>query len=314
MYIGIDLGGTNISIGLVNESGKLIYRKSCYTRSDRHYENIINDMIDLTKEMIKDKDLITSDIKGIGIGIPGITYIETGNIECVNLGWYDIPLKAIVEEKINIPVFIDNDASVAALAEYEVGSMRNTKNSVLLTLGTGVGGGIILNSRLYNGSNGIASEIGHMVVGENFYDCNCGKNGCLETFSSATAIIKYTKKLIEESETNTLILEKVNGNLDLLNARIIFDSCKYGDEIAIKAVKRFVKYLGIGIINIINIIDPEVISLGGGVSLAGEYLLKLVKDEVEKNKLFKKSQIGRITLAETGNEAGIIGAAMLCKY
>lgn len=314
MYIGVDIGGTNLEAGLVDYDGKIINKKSCPTKSERNYTEIIDDIVKLIELITKEEGLTISSIEGIGIGIPGLYYKETGNVECVNLGWYDVPLKKAFEEKLNITVFIDNDASVAALAEYSVGSMKNTVNSVLLTLGTGVGGGLILNKRLYNGSNGIGSEIGHMVIGENFYDCNCGKNGCLETFSSATAIIKYAKKLIEESEENTDILKKADGNLESISARIIFDCAKDGDEIATKAVQRFIKYLSIGIVNIINLIDPEVIALGGGVSNAGEYLLDLVINEVQKNKLFKNSTVGSIVLAKTGNEAGVIGAAMLCKY
>ena len=314
MYIGVDVGGTNLAIGIVNENGDLVNSKSHPTHLGGNVEIIVDDIVNMILQIINENEISIDNIKGIGIGIPGLYYPRNETVDCVNLYWEGVPLKKLVEDRLNKPVYIDNDASVAALAEFEVGSLKNSKNSVLLTIGTGLGGGIIINEKLYSGSNGVASEIGHIVVGENFYDCNCGKNGCLETFVSSTAIIKYTKKLIEEREVNTSILSEVDNNLDLINAKVIFECALKGDYIADLAVKRLARYLGIGIGNIINIIDPEIISLGGGVSRAGEYLLRLVRNEVDKNILFTNASYSKITLAQLGNEAGIIGAAMLCKY
>jgi glucokinase len=220
----------------------------------------------------------------------------------------------MLERKLHKPIYIDNDATVAALAEYESGSMKNCKSGIMLTLGTGIGGGIILNGEVYSGFNGLGAELGHTVVGENFYDCNCGRNGCLETFASSTAIIKYTKKLIVEMNEPTIIIEKAEGNINNINAKIIFDCAKEGDKIATLAVNRLVKYLSIGILNIINFIDPEIIALGGGVSGAGQYLLDMIRDEVRSNKYYDDSPISKIVLAELGNKAGIIGAAMVAKH
>ena len=203
---------------------------------------------------------------------------------------------------------------MAALAEYERGSMKNCKSGIMLTLGTGIGGGIVLNGEVYSGFNGVGSELGHVVVGENFYTCNCGRNGCLETFASSTAIIKHTKKMIGEMKENTTIIDKVEGDLNNINAKIIFECAKEGDKIANLAVGRLVKYLSIGIFNIVNFMDPEVIALGGGVAGAGQYLLDMVINEAMPNRLFDKLPMGRIVLAELGNEAGIIGAAMIAKH
>lgn len=315
MYIGVDLGGTNIAIGFVNSTGNIEFKREIPTKAFRKPEEIIEDIGNLILNMIRDYGISKKDIKAIGIGIPGLSNQSNGNvIFCVNLHWHDVPLKKILEQKLNIPVFSDNDATVAGLAEYEAGALRGVESGVLITLGTGIGGGIIINGQVYRGANGVASEIGHMVVGENYYDCNCGKNGCLETFASATAIINYAKKLLIESKNNSSILDKINGDLECLNAKIIFDSAKEQDEIALKAVNRLAKYLGVGIVNIINTIDPEVIALGGGVSYAGEYLRSLVEEHVEATKHFKKLPVGKIRLAQLGNEAGIIGAAMLGKY
>jgi len=182
----------------------------------------------------------------------------------------------------------------------------------MLTLGTGIGGGIIFNGNIYNGFHGIGSEIGHMVIGENFYNCNCGKNGCFETFASATALKKYTKRLLEQ-EKSKIIEEMTNKDIKRLNGKIIFEAAYKGDEIAIKVIDWYIKYLGIGIVNLINIIDPEVVVLGGGISRAGSFLLDRIIEEVDKNKLIKTLPIGKIVLAELDNKAGFIGAALLGK-
>lgn len=313
MYIGVDVGGTKIAVGLVDSSGKIITQNSCITKADKPFAIVLNDIIDLIEKVISEGP--QAEILGIGIGIPGIADKQTGNVfECVNLGWKQVPLKTLLEEKFKIPVYIENDASAAGLAEYSIGSLRNTTNSILITLGTGVGGSFLINKKLYSGTNGLASEIGHMVVGEGFYNCNCGKNGCLETFASASALINYTRKLIfDEGEPSQLkqIMEAREGYLD---AKLIFDMAKAGDNVANKAVNRLVKYLAIGICNLIYTLDPEIIAIGGGVSKAGEFLLELLEAEVGKQKIFKSVNTAKLAMAELGNEAGIVGAAMLSKF
>jgi glucokinase len=313
MYIGVDLGGTNIAAGIVSESGELRYEKSIPTRTERSTEEIIDDIKGLIKDLLKEYGLSKDEIKSIGIGIPGLADKHGNVIFCVNLRWENVPLAAILQEEFKKPIYIDNDATVAALAEYNCGIMMGGQSGILLTLGTGIGGGIIFNGKVYSGYNGVGSEIGHMVVGENYYDCNCGRNGCLETFSSSTAIIKYTEKLLEESKEKGMLYRKINDDSQELNAKLIFDCAKAGDELSNKAVKRLVKYLSLGIINLINILDPQIIALGGGVANAGQYLLDLVKEDVKKNQYYRELPIGKIVLAELGNKAGIIGAAMLGK-
>ncbi|OEF99180.1 glucokinase [Vulcanibacillus modesticaldus] len=314
MYIGVDLGGTNIAVGLVDEEARLKYQKSIPTKSERTAEAIIMDIINLIQEIINDYGFPKEGIKAIGVGIPGLVNYKTGDvIQCVNLNWENVPLKVPIENALGIPVFIDNDATLAGLAEFEAGAMKGVKSGIILTLGTGVGGGIIIDGKIHTGFNGIASEIGHMVVGENYYDCNCGRNGCLETFSSSSAIINYTKKLMEEKNSETVIADKIQGNYENLNGKIIFEAAINGDQLAKKVVDRFVKYLSIGIVNLINIIDPEIFVLGGGISKVGGFLLDKVREEVNRTKNFKNIPVTKIKLAELGNEAGIIGAAMLGK-
>lgn len=311
MYVGVDLGGTNIAVGLVDENSILKYHKSTPTRAERGSKEVIKDIIKLINEAIRYYGLNKETVKAIGIGVPGIAEPNSGEvIYCVNLGWNNVPLKQDLEKELNIPVFVDNDATVAGLAEYKIGAMRNCESGVFITLGTGVGGGIVINGKVRSGFNGVGSEIGHMIVGENFYPCNCGRNGCLETFTSSTALINYTIKLISEGN-ETSIVNKAKGSLQDINGKIIFEAAKEGDYVANKAVDRLVKYLAIGITNIINIIDPEIIALGGGLSGAGDFLLAKVREEVERVRYMKMIPIGKIVLATLGNEAGIIGAAAL---
>ena len=313
MYIGVDVGGTKIAVGLVNDAGDILNQKTCLTKAERPFEIVVIDIIKLIKQVVSEGPPV--DIFGIGIGIPGIADKKTGNVyECVNLGWRHVPLKNILEEEFKIPVYIENDASAAGLAEYSIGSLKNTRNSVLITLGTGVGGSFIINNKLYSGTNGLASEVGHMVVGDNFYKCNCGKTGCLETFASALALITYTKRLVAEEEIDSQLKKYVGEKEELLDAKIIFELAKENDPIALKAVDRLVKYLAIGISNLIYTLDPEIIAIGGGVSKAGDYLLAKLTEKVDEFKIFKDVNSAKLILAELGNEAGIVGAAMLCKF
>lgn len=314
MYIGVDIGGTNISVGLVSVNGNILFQKNCPTLPLRGWDIVKEDIINLIKAVINQRP-DGEKILGIGVGVPGVSDKKTGNVaSCVNLGWEDVPLGKALEKEFNKPVYIDNDASVAALAEFENGALKGTKNSVLITLGTGIGGGFIINGKLYSGTNNIGSEIGHMVIGENFYNCNCGKNGCFETFSSATALIKYTRKLMKETKESTMIRDYIGDNLDKLEAKIIFDCAKAGDKLALSSVNRLTDYLIIGITNLINILDPEIIALGGGVSKAGDYLLEIINSKISNKILYKDLDYSKIVIAEHGNDAGIIGSAMLCKH
>jgi len=314
MYIGIDLGGTNIGIGIVGSENELIYKDSIPTKSERGFNDIIDDIMALISKTINVNNIPKAHIQGIGIGVPGIVDPKSGIIiDCVNLRWNNVDIKSAIEEKLNIPVTVGNDATVAGVAELVVGAMRGCQTGVLLTLGTGIGGGIIINGQVYDGFHGIGSEIGHMIVGENYYNCNCGRNGCLETFSSSTAIIKYARKLIEEGN-NSAIMTEVKGNLNSIDGKVIFDQAKAGDKVACKVIYRMTDYLAIGIMNIISVIDPEVFVIGGGLSATGEYLISIIRDKVSQIAYYKGMDIGQIILSRIGNDGGIIGAAALCRY
>lgn len=314
MYIGIDIGGTNIGIGMVDNENNLIYKDSIPTRCESGYREIIKNIIDLIYKVINCTGIHKTEVKGIGIGIPGIVEPKSGIIiDSVNLKWKNVKIMDEIENEFGVPVYVGNDATVAGVAELEVGAMKGYNSGVLITLGTGVGGGIIINGNTYDGSNGIGSEIGHMIVGENYYNCNCGRNGCLETFCSSTAIINYATKLIEEG-CNSLMLEYVEDDIKRIDGRIIFKAAENGDNVACEVVDRMVKYLSIGIVNVISIIDPEVFVIGGGLSASGDFLLSKIRQQVLANTYFKEVETGRVVLSNIGNDGGIIGAANLCKH
>ncbi|EOD00426.1 ROK family protein [Caldisalinibacter kiritimatiensis] len=315
MYIGIDIGGTAIKAGLVNENGEILYKKEIRTRAEREYKDIERDIIELIKDLIKRSNEYGKNVKSIGLGIPGIGDV-TGDfvVYCTNLGWRNVPLGKNLKSQFNLPIYIENDATVAGLAENVKGATKGSNSSIFITLGTGVGGGIIIDGKVYSGAHGTGSEIGHMIVGENFYDCNCGNNGCLETFASATAIIKYTTKIIKHGNNDTLILEKTGGDLNKITAKLVFDCAKEGDKVANESIDRMVKYLSIGIANLLNTLDPEIVAIGGGVSKAGDFLLEKVRKQVGSYLLYKDIKYADIVLATLGNDAGLVGAAMLGKY
>ena len=310
MYIGIDLGGTNIAGGLVDENGSILKSMSLATKVERGSDAIINDIAYIVKELRGSNE----SIKSIGIGIPGIADPHTGDvIACVNLNWYHTPLRTKLEALTGLKVFIDNDATVAGVAEFQVSQKGKYKNAVMFTLGTGVGGGIIVGGEVVSGHHGISSELGHMIIGENSYDCNCGRNGCLETFASSTAIIRYAKELLKESKENSLMLELSGNNIDEIDGRVIFEAAKAGDKLANQVVNRLVKYLGRGIANVVCTLDPEIIVIGGGISHAGDFLLDKLRREMESLKYFKDCDLAKLEIAQLKNDAGIIGAAMYAK-
>lgn len=310
-FIGVDIGGTGIKVGITDKEGNIVSSGSCHTHVELGYEKIISDMGDKIIEIARNAEVDIKDIKSIGIGIPGVADTNGMVYYATNLKWRNVPLGEIVKRRFpDKTVKIENDATVAALAELHIGSMKGRKTGILLTLGTGLGGGIIINEKVFSGAHGIGSEMGHIIVGENFYDCNCGNNGCLETFASATAIIKYAQKLITDGK-DSVILEKAKNDIDRVTARMVFEAYGENDEVAKLVINRFIKYLGIGIANLVNAFDPDVFALGGGVSKSFDLFIDDLRLEVSKYVIFKDVPYGDIVPATLGNDAGIVGAAML---
>ena len=311
VYAGIDVGGTGIQVGVVDETGRIIAKSSMVTEVGAPYQEQIAGMARCVQEAMNKAGLPMSELKSVGAGVPGLADQKTGMVAyCPNIHWIDVPFRAEFQKHIDKPVFIDNDATVAGLAESVAGVSAGSDSSVFLTLGTGVGGGIVINGKVWNGAHGVGSEIGHMILEADGEPCNCGNNGCLERYCSATAIIRMAREQMD-NHPDSLILSMAEGDKAKINAKIVFDAAREGDPTAVKVFRRYIRYLGQAIASIVNFLDPEVVVLGGGVSKAGAFLLDAVRAEVPKYVLYKTMPLARIELARLGPDAGIIGAAML---
>ena len=311
-YIGIDLGGTNIAAGIVDENGKIIKKDSVPTKHERGAEAVCLDMAKLAEKLIADSGIDRAQFKAIGVGIPGLANFETGFVyKCANLYWENVEMSKIMHTVTDLPIYLENDATVAGLAESVAGISKGYDNSIFLTLGTGVGGGIVIGGKIYTGNNHIRSEIGHMTFDVHGEECPCGNRGCWERYASATALINMGKKAVEE-DPESLILKKA-GSVDNITARDVIDSAREGDKTAYKVYDQYIYYLAMGIVSLIHLFDPEIIAIGGGVSGAGEFLLEPLRKEVYKHVFCADIGYAKIELATLGNDAGIIGAAMLGK-
>ena len=318
MYtIGIDLGGTNIAVGLCNKELNIIDKDSVPTLANRDYELIIKDMAELSERIIKRNNLSLNDIDYIGIAAPGSINAATGMIEYTNnLPLSNVPIAEVFRKYLPVEkIYLENDANAAALGEALAGSAKNAKTAVMITLGTGVGGGIIIDGRVFSGGiNSAGAEIGHHVIVSGGRQCTCGRRGCYEAYASATALTKMTEEKLEELKLKDIssTLESVAKDAGRVTARTAFDAmrkgCKYGSEI----VKDYIYYLAEGITNMINIFQPEVLCIGGGVCNERENLtsplIELVNSEQYTRGNPNKT---KIVIATLGNDAGIIGAAGL---
>ena len=311
LYIGIDLGGTGIKAGVVNDKGEILSKASCPTLPERGYAAVIRDMASLAIQVARDSGHEIGDMEAIGVGLPGIMDPRTGRIPfCTNLGWHDVPLVEEMAKYVDVPVFVDNDATVAGLAESVAGVSAGCENSVFVTLGTGVGGGVVLGGKVFSGSHGVATEIGHMITVVDGEPCTCGNKGCFERYASATALIREGRRMCE-AKPDAALAKAVGGDLGAINAKHVIDLAKAGDPDCAAIFDRYVEHLAIGLVNIINLYDPEVIVLGGGVSHAGQFLLDAVRAKLPSLVFYKGMPYARVELAKLTNDAGIIGAAML---
>lgn len=308
MYIGIDLGGTNIAGGIVDENGKLIYKDKIPTYKTRDYTEIVKDMAQLSMNMLSDTGICLNDIQAIGIGSPGTVDNRRGMVVYSNnIVMHNAELVKEFKKYITKPINIENDANAAAYGEY-IASGSNAESFIFMTLGTGVGGGIILNGKIYRGFNCAGAEIGHSSIVFDGKKCTCGKKGCLEAYASVTALIEQTREAIEkhpESMMNEWI--KIEGHI---SGRTAFECAESGDETATKVKNTYIRYVAEGISNIINIFQPNLFVIGGGISKEGDALLIPIKDFVYKNDFNKHMPKTDIKIAKLFNDAGIIGAAM----
>ena len=316
MYnIGIDLGGTNIAVGLVDNSGKILVKKSMPTKRERPVDEIIKDMANLCLAIIKEGTIEIKDINSIGVGSPGIVDPVNCTIQySCNIAFDNTSIRAELQKYINKPIFADNDANLAAVGEYEFGAGKEYNDLVAITLGTGLGGGVIINKKLIRGSFNAGAEIGHIVIEIEGEKCTCGRRGCWEQYSSATGLIREARnEVIENPES--LIYKIADYDINNISAKTVFDAYEKNDKSANKILDRYYKYLSIGLVNIINIFQPEAIIIGGGISAQGDKLIKPLEERMEKEIYGgKKAFLTKIIPASLGNDAGIIGAAMLYKY
>lgn len=312
-YVGIDLGGTNIAAGVLDEHLKIIKKGSSPTGGSRHYSEIIKDMSALVLKLLDELELSVQDVPYIGIGSPGSCDRDRGYLlYSNNINFSNVPMREEMQKYIPLPVYLENDANCAALAEGMAGAARDVDNSITVTLGTGIGGGIIIDKRIFTGFNGMAGEIGHTVIVHGGEKCTCGRDGCWEAYASATGLIRQTRRAALENP-NSLIHRLVQGNLDNINAKTAFDAMREGDATGTAVVNQYIQYLAEGVANMINIFQPAKVVIGGGVSKEGETLLRPLREMVKKRTYFGEGNIPQtsIVAAETGNDAGIIGAAVL---
>ena len=311
IYIGIDVGGTSIKAGAVDADGNILFKHSCPTGMERGYAAVIRDMAELAISAAEKSGHSMDEVKSIGIGIPGIMDQRTGIVPfCTNLAWHNVPILEEMKKYTDVPVYVDNDATVAGLAESIKGVSAGCKDSVFITLGTGVGGGIVVGGKVFSGAHGVASEIGHMVTVAGGLPCSCGKRGCWERYASATALILAGRMLCAE-KPDCLLMKAVDGDIRAITAKHVIDLAREGEPDCVRIFDNYVYHLVVGLTNLINTYDPEVIVLGGGVSHAGDFLLNPVRALLPKYVFFKSMPYARVELAQLTNDAGIIGAAML---
>ena len=307
-YIGLDVGGTNLKAGLVREDGQIL----AVERTPLAFENpeqFARTLAQLGQSVLQQAGVPASEVVSAGIGIPGA--VAGGDIlYTCNIPLRDVPLSRLFRQYLDVPVLLENDANCAAVGEWLCGAGRGTQQFIVVTLGTGVGGGLILNGKLYSGS-GMVGEVGHMVIQHGGAPCNCGRRGCWEAYASATGLIRMTREAMEAHPES--LLHTVAAQNGCVEGRTAFDAAVQGDETALGLCRDYVSYLAAGVTNLINILQPEAVAIGGGVAAAPDRLLLTPLREIVERECYPRhtGQLPRIVRAELGNDAGIIGAALL---
>lgn len=310
LVLGIDLGGTKILTSVVDTEGKMLSRDHSVTPATKGQEAVIQAIVESARRALEEANISPSDLTAVGIGAPGLSNPRTGVLyTSPNLpGLQDVPLRDIISEEFGKTTYLIKDANAAAVGELYYGAGKGVRNFIYITVSTGIGGGIVINGEIFIGSTGTAGELGHMVIDDNGPLCNCGNRGCWEMLASGKALEAEAKRIIER-ETNTKILEHAGGTIDKVSAEAIHQAALAGDELANRLIARNAYYLGVGLANLINIFNPEVVVIGGGLSNIGDMLLLPAYEEA-KRRAFKQSyQAARFARAELGRNSGVIGAA-----
>ena len=308
IYIGIDLGGMSAKSGVFKD-GKLILKERVKTDPSDGAAGVAKKLADLAKSVVKNAGFSFEEVEAIGIGSPGVIDSKKGVVvKWGNYAWTDVPLGASVQEATGKPVYVTNDANAAALGEAKFGAGKNYDDSILITLGTGVGGGIVLEGKLFEGFKSAGAEVGHTVVCAGGRACGCGRKGCFEQYSSASALVRDTREAMQKDK-GSLLWQVAENDLDKVNGGTAFKAAKMGDATAQKVIDDYVFYLGEGIANLVNVFRPQAVMLGGGVSNEGDALLNPLKDYVNKN-IYVDTAYAPMDIfkAELGNDAGIYGA------
>lgn len=309
--LAVDIGGTKILAALVSPCGEVISQEYCLTRAQEGVEAVTNRLLNATRRVLDKAGIATAQLEGLGIAIAGALDTKSGVVtDSPNLpGWHNVPLENMITEKLGTKVRLINDANAAALAEYLLGAGRGAHNMIYITVSTGIGGGIIIDDRLYSGVDGCAGEIGHMTIDANGPRCNCGSSGCLEMLASGTAVAREAVARIKRGESSQLAA-LVGGKLEDIDARIVGIAANNGDPLARDVVAKAANYLGVGMVNVVNIFNPERIVVGGGMSHLGDMLLEPAR-RVVREKAFRLAA-GSVSIvpSQLGDNAGVIGAAM----
>jgi glucokinase len=312
-YVGVDLGGTNIVVGAMSDDGTQQFgMHSEPTRSEEGVDKVIARMVGMVEATItqtmSDARVDRTAFKGVGVGAPGALERESGMLLVApNLKWYDVPLRDRMSTMLNLPVAIDNDANCATYGEWWIGAARGGRNVVGLTIGTGIGGGLILGGRLYHGSSDMAGELGHITIDQNGRRCGCGNYGCLEAYASGPAIADRAREQLESGD-GSILRELVEGNLARITAHTVYDAASRGDVVARDVVRDTARFLGTGIANLLNIFNPDVVVIAGGVTQAGDALFEPLRAEVRRRAFRPAVEACRIVPGMLPGNAGVVGA------
>lgn len=312
LYIGVDLGGTNISVGLINGNFEFLAKHSVPTAVPRPYQEIIADMAGAINTILDMANVKLDDCISIGIGSPGICDSENGIVTYSNnLYWENVDICKELHNHLPIPIFLSNDANCAAYGEVLCGAAKGAQNAIMVTLGTGFGCGIVIDGKIYAGQKSQGAEGGHIVLVMDGELCTCGRKGCLEAYASATGLIRQTKAKMQLCPDSKMF-EIVDGDIEKVNGKTAFDAAKLGDTAGLEVVEQYTKYVGEGLVDLVNLFRPEAVIVGGGVSNESEYLMRPLNDYVAKNTFGStRIQSPQVVKATLGNDAGIIGAAFL---
>ncbi|NPV54010.1 MAG: ROK family glucokinase [Firmicutes bacterium] len=308
--IGVDLGGTKIAFGVMDAEGNIAARLTRPTLPGEGVGPVISRISGGITEVMATLGIAAGDVRGIGIGSPGpLNPVSGVVIFAPNLKWHNVPVKDMVEAELGIPVYLENDANLAALGELRFGAGQGAKNMIYITVSTGIGGGIIINGDVYSGSTFVAGEVGHTIIKPDGPQCGCGQYGCLEAMASGTAIARMAREAIAAGE-KTMIREIAGGDAGV-NAEVVARATLAGDGVALAIIREAATYLGLGVTNLVNILNPEVVVIGGGVSRIGDMLFDTVRTTVRERAVEGAREAVRIVPAQLGSDAGIVGAATL---